>query len=163
MFRFDAINADHSYDRNRRQPVHSTRLPRQNDRCGHIFYGLSEMPHLFEAHRQRFHVAAPDISVPQVSIGALGDNPSATSVGTSDEASDSQMQFDPSTRTRQIGNHPRIATMNTMGGRTAFGAPAALGTDHMRRRRSRRVCDALPSRSIRQGSDRKAENGLAWR
>jgi hypothetical protein len=34
------------------------------------------------------------------------------------------MQFDPATRTRQIGNHPRIATMNTMGGRTAFGAPA---------------------------------------
>lgn len=44
-----------------------------------------------------------------------------------DEASDRQVQLDPSTGTRQIGDNPRIAAMNTMGGRAAFGTPATSG------------------------------------
>jgi hypothetical protein len=55
---------------------------------------------------------------------ALGENLSAAMSCTTDKASDSQMQFNPSTRTRQIGNHPRISTMNPTGSVSAFGAPA---------------------------------------
>ena len=47
--------------------------------------------------------------------------------GTTDEASDGQVQFDPPARTRQIANDPRIAAVNTMGGHTAFGTPAISG------------------------------------
>jgi hypothetical protein len=55
---------------------------------------------------------------------ALGENLSAAMSCATDEASYSQMQFYPSTRTRQIGNHPRISTMNPPGSVSAFGAPA---------------------------------------
>ena len=57
----------------------------------------------------------------------FGENLSATMDDIADEASDRQMQFDPSARTRQIGDHPRIAAMNAMGGRTAFGTLATWG------------------------------------
>lgn len=59
---------------------------------------------------------------------ALGENLSAAMGGTTDETSDCQVQFDPSARTRQIGNHSRIATMNTTGGGSAVGACAILGS-----------------------------------
>ncbi|OJY64351.1 MAG: hypothetical protein BGP09_00440 [Rhizobium sp. 60-20] len=57
----------------------------------------------------------------------LGENLSAAMDDIADEASDRQVQFDPSARTRQIGDNPRIATMNTRGGRAAFGTPATSG------------------------------------
>jgi hypothetical protein len=57
----------------------------------------------------------------------LGENLSAAMVRTTDEASDGQAQFDLSTRTRQIGNHPRIATMNALGGRIPFWTLAISG------------------------------------
>jgi hypothetical protein len=57
----------------------------------------------------------------------LGENLSAAMDDIADEASDPQVQFDPSARTRQIGDNPRIATMNTMGGRAAFGTAATSG------------------------------------
>jgi hypothetical protein len=57
----------------------------------------------------------------------LGKNLSAALIGTTDETSDGQMQFDAPACTRQIGDHPRVAAVNTMGDRTAFGTPAISG------------------------------------
>ena len=59
---------------------------------------------------------------------ALGENLSSAMGDTTDEASDGQVQFDPSACTRQIGNHPRIATMNTTGDGSTVGAFAILGS-----------------------------------
>lgn len=53
---------------------------------------------------------------------ALGENLSAAVGGTTDKAPDCQMQLDPSARTRQIGKHPRIETMNTLRDGSALGA-----------------------------------------
>ena len=55
---------------------------------------------------------------------AFGENLSMAIGGTTDEAPDRQVQFNPSTRTRKLGNHPGIATMNTTRGLTALGASA---------------------------------------
>ncbi|OJU68136.1 MAG: hypothetical protein BGO05_07685 [Rhizobiales bacterium 63-7] len=57
---------------------------------------------------------------------ALGENFSAAVAGTTDEASDGQMKFEPPTRTRQIDKHPRIATMNAPGDGSTVGAPTFL-------------------------------------
>jgi hypothetical protein len=57
----------------------------------------------------------------------LGENPSAAMDDNADEASDRQVQLDPSAGAWQIGENPRIAAMNTMGGRAAFGTPATSG------------------------------------
>ena len=43
----------------------------------------------------------------------LGENLSAAIAGTTDQASDGQMQFEPPTRTLQIGKYSRIVAMNT--------------------------------------------------
>jgi hypothetical protein len=53
---------------------------------------------------------------------ALGENLSAAIAGTTDEASDSQVQLDPPTRTRQVDKPPRIATMNAPGDGSTVGA-----------------------------------------
>ncbi|EJZ18480.1 hypothetical protein RCCGEPOP_25327 [Rhizobium sp. Pop5] len=58
---------------------------------------------------------------------ALSENLSAALFGTTDQASDRQVQFNPSTRTRKIGNHPGIATMNATGSGTAFRTSAISG------------------------------------
>jgi hypothetical protein len=57
----------------------------------------------------------------------LGENLSAALIGTTDKTSDGQMQFDAPACTRQIGDHPRVAAVNTMGDCTAFGTPAISG------------------------------------
>lgn len=54
----------------------------------------------------------------------LGENLSAAMAGTTDEASHGQVQFEPPTRTRQIGKHPRIAAMNTPRYGSTVGASA---------------------------------------
>jgi hypothetical protein len=59
---------------------------------------------------------------------ALGENLSAVVSSTTNKASDGQEQFDPPARARQIGNHPRIATMHTTGGGSTVRASAILGS-----------------------------------
>ena len=54
----------------------------------------------------------------------LGENLSAAITGTTDEAPDSQVQFEPPSCTRQIGKHPRIAAMNTSRGGSTVRASA---------------------------------------
>src|SRR5690606_24170236 len=55
---------------------------------------------------------------------ALGENLSTAMRGSTDETPNGQVQFNPSPRTWQITNRPRIATMNATGHRAAFGTSA---------------------------------------
>ncbi|OYR25988.1 transposase IS204/IS1001/IS1096/IS1165 family domain protein [Brucella lupini] len=67
---------------------------------------------------------------------ALGENLSTAMRGSTDETPNGQVQFNPSPRTWQITNRPRIATMNATGHRAAFGTSAicrlAIYGDHDR-------------------------------
>ncbi|MBP1848446.1 hypothetical protein J2046_006737 [Rhizobium petrolearium] len=61
-----------------------------------------------------------------IAAEALGENLSAAIADTTNEASDGQVQLDPPPRTRQIGKHPRIATMNAPGDGSTVGASTLL-------------------------------------